>query len=78
MTRFFFHVQDDDVARDEEGLDLSDRDAAIHEAMKGARSLACEAVTNGRLNLDHRILVAREDGELVATITFADAITVGK
>jgi hypothetical protein len=76
MARFFFHVHDDDVAEDEEGRDLPDRDAAVREALIGARSLACEEVANGCLHHNHRILVTQENGEVVATVTFADAVTV--
>jgi hypothetical protein len=76
MPRFFFHVHDQHVSQDDEGLDLPDADAALAEAVKGARSLAAEQVLNGRLNLGHRICIADETGAPLATVSFGDAVRV--
>lgn len=76
MPTFFFNVYDDLAATDEDGLELPDLDAAKAEAVRGARALACEQVTRGRLNLSHRIEVTDEIGRTVATVTFRDAVTV--
>ena len=76
MPRFFFHVYDDVVARDEEGVELADSDAARTEAVRGARSLACEQVLSGRLDLSHRVEVEDDTGAHVATIEFRDVIAV--
>ena len=76
MPRFFFHVYDDMVARDEEGVELPDAAAAKREAVRGARSLACEQVVNGRLHLGHRVEVEDSSGAHVATIAFRDIIAV--
>jgi hypothetical protein len=76
MPRFFFHVIDDIDARDDEGLELRDVEAARSEAIRGARALACEEVAGGRLNLAHRIEVTDARGELVTTVRFSAAIVV--
>ena len=76
MPRYFFHVHDDDVTVDNEGLELPDRESAIAEAMRGARSLACEQVLHGVLDLRSRIIVADAAGTELATVTFGEAVTI--
>jgi hypothetical protein len=76
VPRFFFHVYDDAVAIDEDGLELADPEAAEQEAVRGARSLACEQVIHGELHLDHRIEVQGEGGETLFSVRFGDAIAV--
>ena len=76
MPRYFFHVYDDGVARDDEGVELADRECAIATATAGARALACDDVLHGRLNLGHRIVVADEAGVELATVTFREAVAV--
>jgi hypothetical protein len=76
VPRFFFHVFDDDVTRDEDGLELPDAAAAAAVALRSARALACEQVGQGCLRLRDRIDVADEAGALVATVTFRDAVAV--
>jgi hypothetical protein len=39
VPRFFFHVFDDAVSRDDEGLDLRDVEAARLEALAGIRGM---------------------------------------
>jgi hypothetical protein len=76
MPRFFFHIYDDVVALDDEGLELADIEAARREAVRGARSLACEEVLHGHLHLHHRIEIASEAGDVVAAVAFKDAVAV--
>jgi len=76
MPRFFFHIYDDDVALDDEGLDLPDLDAVRKQALIGARSLICEEVTKGHINLGHRIEVEDEDRRPVLTLPFASAVEI--
>ena len=76
MPRYFFHVYDDLTALDEDGLDLPDAETAKAQALKGARSIACEQVCEGYLKLHHRVEVVDSAGAPVATITFADAVKV--
>ncbi len=76
MPRYFFHFHNDETTRDEEGVELPDRAAAMARATTAARSLACDDVLHGRLNLRHRIVVADEAGVDLATITFGEAVAV--
>jgi hypothetical protein len=76
MSRFFFHVYDDLDVPDLEGLDLPDAEAARREAIRNARALACEQISKGHLHLAHRIDIEDEAGEVVASVTFAEAFEV--
>ena len=76
MQRYFFHVHNDAVTLDEEGIELTGPAAAKETAIIEARQLACEEVRKGRLHLKHRIEVTDETGTKVATVTFADAIEI--
>ncbi|HEX8213849.1 MAG TPA: hypothetical protein VF582_00080 [Allosphingosinicella sp.] len=76
MPRFFFHVYDDEVALDDEGLDLPDLDTVRAHAVVGARSLICEVVSKGHINLRHRIEVEDEDRRPVLTLPFASAVAI--
>ena len=74
MPRFFFHLYDDDVALDEEGLELPDAGAAWEQALHNARAMACAEVVEGRLGLNHRIEVTDVCDNLIATVAFKDAV----
>lgn len=76
MPRFYFHVYNDIIATDEEGLDLPDVDAAREQAMDSARELVCESIHKGHLNLDHRIEVEDEQHHSVMTVSYRDAFTL--
>jgi hypothetical protein len=58
MPRFFFHVYDNIVALDDEGLELESAALARNAAVRAARQLAAEEiVSDGVLHLRHRIEV---------------------
>jgi hypothetical protein len=76
MPRYFFHLYEDMPAPDEEGSELADLDAARACGIKEARSVAADQVREGKLDLNHRIDVTDEQGVVVHTIRFADAIEV--
>jgi hypothetical protein len=76
MPIFFFHVFNDVVAMDEEGLELPDLDAAREHALESARELVCDSVQRGYLNLEHRIEIENEKRECLLVLTFRDAFTV--
>ena len=76
MPRYFFHVYDDIIAEDEEGLELPNLAAARLNALRGARDLIAEQVRRGYVVLSHWIDVLDEQGEKVLTITFRDAIDI--
>jgi hypothetical protein len=76
MPRFYFHLYDDLVVRDEEGVDLPGATTAHKKAIREARSLMCATLMEGRLVLNHRIEVEDEVGSVVATVPFAEAVEI--
>ena len=76
MPRYFFHVYDDIIAQDEEGLELPDLAAARLNALIGARDLITEQVRHGYIVLSHWIDVVDEQGEKVLAVTFRDAVDI--
>jgi hypothetical protein len=76
MPRFFFHIFDEAVFEDEDGLELPDAEAARIAALAGARAMMCDQLTNGRLILHHRIEVEDEHGATVLILPFADAVEI--
>jgi hypothetical protein len=76
VRRYFFHLYDDVVAMDEEGVELSGPAAARERAVAEARQIACAEVLKGHLDLGHRIDVADEAGETIFTVHFGDTIEV--
>lgn len=76
MPRFYFHLFNDLDVRDEEGLELPDKAAAIEQAVKNARVMAAESVCEGHLVLNHRIEIMDANGSAVATVRFGDAVEV--
>lgn len=76
MPRFFFHVFDDAMTTDDEGLELADADAAREAALAGARAMICDQIKSGRLTLHHRVEVDDENGSTVLKLAFGDAVTI--
>lgn len=78
MPRFRFHVVNDIDAPDEEGEELANLAAAHLKAIDYARDLASAAVRLGKLDLRHRIDVEDDEGKVLLTVTFADAIDLAR
>jgi hypothetical protein len=76
VPRYFFHVYDDVVAHDEEGIELPNIAAARLNALVGARSLISEQVKHGYLEQSHWVDVVDEQGEAVLTVTFREAVDI--
>lgn len=76
MPHYYFHVFDDEICIDEEGAELTDLSAARQRAVTSARSLICDSVHKGHLNLDHRIEIADEKDSRVMTVTFREAFII--
>jgi len=76
MPRFFFHLYNDETARDPEGTEFPNVAAALQFAATMARQMAAESVREGRLNLQHRVEIARESGEIVGDVHFGDVIKI--
>jgi hypothetical protein len=78
VPNYRFHVVNDIDSPDDEGLELANLAAAHLKAIDFARDLAAAAVRQGRLDLKHRIDVEDGQGEVLLTVTFADAVAVSK
>ena len=76
MPRYFFHVYDDVIAQDEEGVELPSIEAARLNALIGARDLIAEQVRRGYFVLSHWIDVVDEQGAPVLTVAFRDAVDI--
>ena len=76
MPRYFFHLRDGvDHVIDPEGLEMPE-DAIKGAALMHARDCMAGDVKQGRLDLHCHIDVHAEDGELLHTLPFADALEI--
>jgi hypothetical protein len=76
MPRFFLHVIDHLEARDEEGADYPDLEAAREAAIEGARDIVCEQIRQGFLYLDGYIEIASDSGAPLMKVGFREAFEV--
>ena len=76
MPRYFFHIYDDVVLRDDEGIELADPEAARRAAVAGARAMMCDQLSKGRLALHHRIEVEDEARRQILALRFGEAVRI--
>jgi hypothetical protein len=77
VQRFYFHLHNDVEARDPDGIDLPNLEAARLHALSDARFTAAETIKEtGHLNLSHRIDIEDEHGTVLDTIYFRDAVAI--
>ena len=76
MARYFFHVVDDVVAADDEGMEFADAASARLHAVKCARELMCDQLRQGRLHLGHRIEIEDSVGAPVMRVHFAEVVAI--
>jgi hypothetical protein len=77
MPRYYFHLRNDLLVDDEEGIELPDMEAARVKAEEYALDMSAASVLEHRkINLHHRIEVADETGEVVLRVEFGDVVTV--
>ena len=77
MPRFYLHMSDvNGFIEDEEGVDLPDEAAARETALRCARDVMIGEVRGGTLDLTCFIEVEDEQGKLLFTLTFADAVQI--
>jgi hypothetical protein len=77
VPRYYFHLYDDLDCPDLEGIELPDLEAAQAKALHEARSLMGVLVdSEGRIALHHRIDIEDEQGVVLATIPFSDAVAI--
>ena len=76
MPRYFFNLYDDLIVLDEEGVELPNPAAARLNALIGARDVIAAQVKHGYFVLSHWIDVTDEQGDLVLTVRFGDAVDI--
>jgi hypothetical protein len=75
MPRFYFHLHDRfGAVPDPDPRELADLEVVRAQALKGARSIICEDVSEGRVDLTGRIDVLDEAGQLVLSLPFSEAV----
>lgn len=75
MPRFFFNIRNgDDYIADPDGTELADLDAAVEEALTGARELLSEIVRLGKLVDGQSFEITDETGAVVWIVPFKDAV----
>ena len=78
MPRFYFHQQlQDGFLEDPDGSDLPDLEAVRREALAGARDLWASAIRNDCDLLGDSFVIADENGAILLTIPFSDALPEG-
>jgi hypothetical protein len=76
VPHYYFDLWDEaGLIRDDEGQELADEAAGRREAVRSARSIMCEEILNGRMDLRARIEVRGSDGPLFA-LWFGEAVDV--
>ena len=77
MARFYFHLVNDVDAPDEEGRELPNLEADREYARNCARRTIAETIKDeGRFNLDHRIDIENEHGQVLDTVWLKDVVSV--
>jgi hypothetical protein len=76
MPLYFMHLRDSsDEMLDPDGV-LMPKEAVPRAALFAARDCIAHDVRSGRMDLKYRIDVQNEDGEIVHTMQFADAVEI--
>jgi hypothetical protein len=76
MPLYFMHLRDSsDEVLDPDGVVLAE-EAIAGAALLAARDCIAHDIRSGRLELGYRIDVHNEEGEIVHTLQFADAVAI--
>jgi hypothetical protein len=74
MGYYYLHLVDSDrVWEDNEGFDFPKPDCARNEALRSARELWQDALTQGRDLSDHVFMIVDAAGKLHASVPFCEA-----
>lgn len=77
VPRYFFHLHNDVDAPDHEGWMLDNLESARKVAVKQARFTAAETIKEaGHFIGNHRIDIEDENGSVLDTVYFRDAVKV--
>ena len=75
MPRFYLDVLDgDQVIQDLEGIDFADLDAALAEAVQGARDLVASGIMENEDVSGQSFVIRDGHGETVATVPFRETL----
>lgn len=75
MPRFYFNIVDGTkVIEDPDGSELPDLDTAVAEALQSARHLLADKVRAGDVIDGQKFEIRDDEGALLATVRFRDAI----
>jgi hypothetical protein len=78
MARFFLHIDDGpERIEDEEGSELSSLEEARREALTAARQLWAAAMIEQRDLSERRFVLADENGRVLDTLPFLEALPPG-
>ena len=77
MVRYYFHLHDG-VERllDPQGADVDDPAQLARMALKEARAVVAQEALEGEINLRQRIEIEDEGGNLIHSLSFADAVRI--
>ena len=77
MTTYFFHLRDGvDLLLDPDGRRLPSLDAVAAAAMREARALISAEAMTGKISLIPHIDVEDQDGTVVHSLAFEDAVEI--
>jgi hypothetical protein len=75
MPKFFMNVRDGDyLARDVEGIEAANLDAARAEALAAARDLLGDELKNDQVQDNRHFEIVDEAGQVLATVPLMDAL----
>ena len=75
MRRFFFDLVDDaEVTPDPDGVEFTDMEAALAEAVQGARELVAHGIMQNRDVSGQSFAIRDEQGKTVATVRFRETL----
>jgi len=76
LPRYFFHLYNDELLRDQTGECFADVDLAREAAVRGISELIAEQIVAGRpVDLSHRIEIEDSAGKLVCTVRYGELFT---
>jgi hypothetical protein len=77
MAGYYFHLRNDLDVPDDEGKELANLQAARAHAVVMARFEVAEAAKlDGRILLSHRIDIEDEQGNVLSSVSFDEAVSV--
>jgi hypothetical protein len=77
MPIYFLDIRNNELlAKDPEGHELPDLEAARREAIASIRSILSHEIAGGTLDLRGEIRIADEQGDVVRVVPYAEALEI--